>query len=64
MSGEAITWHFKGKLIWMGTTPQGHDAERDVKTGRVKRVYSHKELQSKVARNGDSLPRARESYES
>lgn len=55
MSMEDITWHFKGRLVWMGTTPRGEDYEKDVKTGRIKRVYSPNERAAKVARNGDAI---------
>jgi hypothetical protein len=39
----------------MGTTDQDHDVEKDVKTGRIKRVYSRNEKAAGVARNGDQI---------
>lgn len=50
-----VTWHYRGRLVWVGTTPEGHDVEKDVKTGRLKRIYSRNEIASGVARNGDSI---------
>jgi hypothetical protein len=42
-----VTWHYRGRLVWVGTTPEGLDVEKDVKTGRVKRIYSQSQLKAK-----------------
>lgn len=40
---QDVRWHYKGRLIWMGLTREGHDIEKDVKTGKMKRVWSLKQ---------------------
>lgn len=52
-----ITWHYCGRLVWVGTTPEGYDVENDVKTGKVKRIYSRNEIVAGVARNGARIKR-------
>lgn len=50
-----IEWHYHGKLIWGGVSPQGHDVVKDLKTGRIKRVCSLNESRALTARNGDKI---------
>lgn len=54
---EDIQWHFKGSLIHCGVSAQGHDVVKDLKTGRITRVFSLNEKAAGVARNGDVIPK-------
>ena len=49
MNAESITWHYRGRLIWVGTTSEGYDVEKDVKTQKIKRIYSQSEIKARRA---------------
>jgi hypothetical protein len=44
-----VEWHYRGKLVWMGRDAEGHDYEKDARTGNVTRVYSANDKRDAVA---------------